>query len=92
MSGASVSAEPPVTGAPQTAGKRDWGNSLVALLFLGFDDATVTVNLSQLMGRLGEGWQLLTAAAFVTMIIPMIVFFTLQRFFIRGMTSGAVKG
>ena len=69
-----------------------WNDLLVALLFLGFDDATVTVNLSQLMGRLGEGWQLLTAAAFVTMIIPMIVFFTLQRFFIRGMTSGAVKG
>ena len=69
-----------------------WNDLLIALLFLGFDDATVTVNLSQLMGRLGEGWQLLTAAAFVTMIIPMIVFFTLQRFFIRGMTSGAVKG
>ena len=69
-----------------------WNDLMIALLFLGFDDATVTVNLSQLMGRLGEGWQLLTAAAFVTMIIPMIVFFTLQRFFIRGMTSGAVKG
>ena len=69
-----------------------WNDLLVALLFLGFEDATVTVNLSQLLGRLGEGWQLLTAAAFVTMIIPMIVFFALQRFFIRGMTSGAVKG
>lgn len=69
-----------------------WNDLLVALLFLGFDDATVTVNLSQLLGRLGEGWQLLTAAAFVTMVIPMIVFFSLQRFFIRGMTSGAVKG
>jgi alpha-glucoside transport system permease protein len=69
-----------------------WNDLLVALLFLGFDNATVTVNLSQLLGRLGEGWQLLTAAAFVTMIVPMIVFFALQRFFIRGMTSGAVKG
>jgi alpha-glucoside transport system permease protein len=69
-----------------------WNDLLIALLFLGFDDATVTVNLSQLLGRLGEGWQLLTAAAFVTMIVPMIVFFGLQRFFIRGMTSGAVKG
>jgi alpha-glucoside transport system permease protein len=69
-----------------------WNDLLIALLFLGFDDATVTVNLSQLLGRLGEGWQLLTAAAFVTMIVPLIVFFALQRFFVRGMTSGAVKG
>jgi alpha-glucoside transport system permease protein len=69
-----------------------WNDLLIALLFLGFNDPTVTVTLSQLLGRLGEGWQLLTAAAFITMIVPMIVFFTLQRFFIRGMTSGAVKG
>lgn len=69
-----------------------WNDLLIALLFLGFNDPTVTVNLSQLLGRLGEGWQLLTAGAFVTMIVPMIVFFSLQRFFIRGMTSGAVKG
>jgi alpha-glucoside transport system permease protein len=69
-----------------------WNDLLIALLFLGFEDPTVTVSLSQLNGRLGEGWQLLTAGAFVTMVVPMIVFFTLQRFFIRGMTSGAVKG
>jgi alpha-glucoside transport system permease protein len=69
-----------------------WNDLLVALLFLGFDDPTVTVTLSQLLGRLREGWQLLTAGAFITMIIPMIVFFALQRFFVRGMTSGAVKG
>jgi len=69
-----------------------WNDLLVALLFLGFEDPTVTVTLSQLLGRLGQGWQLLTAGAFVTMVIPMIVFFALQRFFVRGMTSGAVKG
>jgi alpha-glucoside transport system permease protein len=69
-----------------------WNDLLIALLFLGFEDPTVTVTLSQLLGRLGEGWQLLTAAAFVTMVVPMVVFFSLQRFFIRGMTSGAVKG
>ena len=69
-----------------------WNDLLIALLFLGFNDPVLTVNLSQLNGRLGEGWQLLTAGAFVTMIVPMIVFFALQRFFIRGMTSGAVKG
>jgi len=69
-----------------------WNDLLIALLFLGFENPVLTVNLSQLNGRLGEGWQLLTAGAFVTMIVPMIVFFALQRFFIRGMTSGAVKG
>jgi alpha-glucoside transport system permease protein len=41
---------------------------------------------------MGIGWQLLTAAAFISMALPMIVFFSLQRFFVRGMLAGAVKG
>lgn len=69
-----------------------WNDLLVALLFLGVTEPTVTVTLSQLLGRLSQGWQLLTAGAFVTMVVPMIVFFALQRFFVRGMTAGAVKG
>ena len=68
-----------------------WNDLLIALLFL-LDEPVVTVNLASLLGRLSEGWQLLTAGAFVTMVVPMIVFFALQRFFVRGMTSGAVKG
>ena len=43
-------------------------------------------------GQQGQGWQLLTAGAFVSMAVPLLVFVSLQRYFIRGMTSGAVKG
>src|SRR5665647_3348987 len=49
----------------------------------------VTVNLASLLGQQGQGWQLLTAGAFVSMAIPLLVFVSLQRYFIRGMTSGA---
>jgi alpha-glucoside transport system permease protein len=70
-----------------------WNDLLIALLFLGQgENEAITVNLTQLNGRLGEGWQLLTAGAFVTMIVPLIVFFSLQRYFVRGMTAGSVKG
>lgn len=70
-----------------------WNDLLVALLFLGQgDNMVVTVNLAGLQGQQGQGWQLLTAGAFVSMAIPLLVFISLQRYFIRGMTSGAVKG
>ena len=71
-----------------------WNDLLIALLFLGSagDNQVVTANLAQLLGRLGEGWQLLTAGAFVTMVVPLIVFFSLQRYFVRGLTAGSVKG
>lgn len=70
-----------------------WNDLLVALLFLGQgDNSVVTVGLVALVGNQGQGWQLLTAGGFITMIVPLIVFLSLQRYFIRGMTSGAVKG
>jgi len=71
-----------------------WNDLLIALLFLGSvgESQVVTVNLAQLLGRLGEGWQLLTAGAFITMVVPLIVFFSLQRYFVRGLTAGSVKG
>ncbi len=70
-----------------------WNDLLVALLFLGQgDNMVVTVNLAGLLGAQGQGWQLLTAGAFVSMAVPLLVFVSLQRYFIRGMTSGAVKG
>jgi alpha-glucoside transport system permease protein len=70
-----------------------WNDLLVALLFLGQgDNMVVTVNLAGLLGSQGQGWQLLTAGAFVSMAVPLLVFISLQRYFIRGMTSGAVKG
>lgn len=70
-----------------------WNDFLVALVFLGGapNVQVMTLNLQGLIGSRGEAWYLLTAGAFVTMVVPLIVFFTLQRFFVRGLTAGAVK-
>ena len=71
-----------------------WNDYLVALVFLGIDPSVrvLTVELADLAGR-GEGaFSLLPAAAFVTMILPLVVFFSLQRYFVRGLTAGSVKG
>ena len=70
-----------------------WNDLLIAKLFLGSgDNGTVIVALQGLLGTQGQGQELLTAAAFISMVLPMIVFFAMQRFFVRGLTSGAVKG
>ncbi|HET7477203.1 MAG TPA: carbohydrate ABC transporter permease [Dermatophilaceae bacterium] len=70
-----------------------WNDLLVALLFLGRGDNTIaTVALQGLQGQTGQGRELIPSAGFVTIIVPLIVFLSLQRYFIRGMTSGAVKG
>jgi alpha-glucoside transport system permease protein len=71
-----------------------WNDYLVALVFLGIEpkNRVLTVELADLAGR-GEGaLNLLPAAAFVTMILPLVVFFSLQRYFVRGLTAGSVKG
>jgi len=71
-----------------------WNDLLVAYVFLGGTRQTrvVTIALSNLIGSHGENWHLLTSAAFVTMALPLIVFFSLQRYFVRGLTAGSVKG
>jgi alpha-glucoside transport system permease protein len=71
-----------------------WNDLLVALVFLGgtSENRVLTIALSALTGSRGEDWHLLTSAAFVSMILPLIVFFSLQRYFIRGLTAGSVKG
>jgi alpha-glucoside transport system permease protein len=69
-----------------------WNDLLVALVFLGSSNPVLTYQISNMVTSLGIGWQLLTAAAFLSMILPMIIFFALQRFFVRGMLAGAVKG
>ena len=71
-----------------------WNDLLVALIFLGTSNevAVVTTRLSNLVGERGEDWHVLTAGAFFTMIMPLIIFFALQRFFVRGLTAGSVKG
>jgi len=71
-----------------------WNDYLVALVYVGStpEVAPLTVTLAQLVGSLGQGYQLLTAAAFFSMIVPLIVFFSLQRYFVRGILAGSVKG
>jgi alpha-glucoside transport system permease protein len=71
-----------------------WNDLLVALIFLGSaaEREVVTINLTSLLGEFGQDWHLLTAGAFLTMTIPLVVFFSLQRFFVRGLTAGSVKG
>ncbi|MBC7221203.1 carbohydrate ABC transporter permease [Candidatus Bipolaricaulota bacterium] len=71
-----------------------WNDLLVALVYLGgFEEvAPLTLKLSLLVGSRGQDWHLLTAAAFVSMIVPMVVFFSLQRYFVRGILAGAIKG
>ncbi len=54
--------------------------------------APLTVTVSNLVNSLGGNWQLLTAAAFISMLLPLIVFFSLQRYFVRGILAGSVKG
>ena len=70
-----------------------WNDLLVALVFIGpGDNEPVTLALSSLKGQLGQGWEVVTAGTMLTMIVPILVFLFLQRYFVRGMTAGAVKG
>ncbi len=71
-----------------------WNDLLVAYVFLGgaAQNQVLTVALRSLVGTRGENWQLLTAAAFLSMSLPLAVFFALQKYFVRGLTAGAVKG
>jgi alpha-glucoside transport system permease protein len=71
-----------------------WNDLLVAYVFLGGtpDNQVITIALSNLVGSRGENWNLLTSAAFISMVLPLIVFFSLQRYFVRGLTAGSVKG
>jgi alpha-glucoside transport system permease protein len=70
-----------------------WNDLLVALVYLGGtkDVAPVTVQLSNMVGSRGQDWHILTSGAFITMIVPLIVFFALQRYFVRGILAGSVK-
>jgi alpha-glucoside transport system permease protein len=69
-----------------------WNDYLVSLVFLGAKTPVVTFALASMVGEKGQDWQLLTSGAFISMILPLAVFFGLQRFFVRGMMAGSVKG
>jgi alpha-glucoside transport system permease protein len=72
-----------------------WNDLLVALIYIGLsnsDNLPMTATMANLVNSLGGGWYLLSAAAFVSMVLPLAVFFGLQRYFVRGIVGGAVKG
>lgn len=71
-----------------------WNDLLVGLTFAGGAPSVepLTVRLSQMVGSFGGRWELLTAGAFIAIIIPLAVFFSLQRYFVRGLLAGSVKG
>ena len=71
-----------------------WNDLLVALTFAGGtpEVAPLTVRLAQLSGSFGDHWEILTAGAFISIVIPLAVFFSLQRYFVRGLLAGSVKG
>ena len=71
-----------------------WNDLLVAMVFLGTEPsvAVLTQRLLNMIGTRGQDWHLLTAGAFVSMVLPLLMFFALQRFFVRGLLAGSVKG
>ncbi|MDP1730516.1 MAG: carbohydrate ABC transporter permease [Devosia sp.] len=70
-----------------------WNDLLVAMVFLGAQESklVLTGKLVSLLGSRGNNWEILTAGAFITIVVPLIVFFSLQRYFVRGLLSGSVK-
>ncbi len=71
-----------------------WNDLLVALVFLGKrpDQIVMTSKLRELLGSRGDNWEILTSSAFISISVPLIVFFSLQRYFVRGLLGGSVKG
>lgn len=71
-----------------------WNDLLVALVFLGArpEVEVLTQRLLGMLGTFGTDWHLLTAGAFVSMVFPLIIFFSLQRYFVRGLLAGSIKG
>ena len=71
-----------------------WNDLLVALIYLGAtpDVAPITLKITNLVTNRGQNWELLTAAAFVSMALPLTVFFSLQRYFVKGILAGSIKG
>jgi len=72
-----------------------WNDLLVSLIYIGLanpDNLPLTATMANLVNSLGGGWYLLAAAAFLSMLLPLAVFFGLQRYFVRGIVGGAVKG
>jgi alpha-glucoside transport system permease protein len=71
-----------------------WNDLLVALIFLGGrpERAPLTLTIANLVNSYGSNYQVLTSAAFISMVLPLVIFFSLQRYFVRGILAGSVKG
>ena len=71
-----------------------WNDLLVGLVFLDKNPSEIilTAKLKELLGSRGENWEILTTGAFISMSVPLFIFFSLQKYFIRGLTAGSVKG
>jgi alpha-glucoside transport system permease protein len=72
-----------------------WNDLLVAFVYISAnrpENLPMTVQINNLVNQFGGGWELLAPAAFISMALPLVVFFSLQRYFVRGITGGAVKG
>ncbi|MEY4061281.1 MAG: hypothetical protein RIQ31_943 [Actinomycetota bacterium] len=68
-----------------------WNDYLIAFIFVGEQKSVMTYKLLRLIGQYGDGWQTVAAGSFIALIVPLMVFFGLQRYFVRGLTAGAVK-
>jgi alpha-glucoside transport system permease protein len=68
-----------------------WNDYLIAFVFVGSERPVLTYTLLTMLGQYGEGWQSVAAGSFISLSVPLLVFFSLQRYFIRGLTAGAVK-
>lgn len=68
-----------------------WNDYLIAFIFVGQGSPVLTYELLKLLGQYGQGWQDVAAGAFISLIVPLMVFLGLQRYFVRGLTSGSVK-
>ena len=70
-----------------------WNDLQISLIFIGPGaNQPLTVALVSLLGQQGQGWQFITAGGFLTMILPLVVFLSMQRYFVRGLTAGSVEG
>ena len=69
-----------------------WNDLLIGRIFGGSNNLPIIAKMVEVSGSRGQSWHLLTAAAFVSMVMPLIVFFSLQRYFVRGLLAGSVKG
>lgn len=68
-----------------------WNDYLIAFVFVGNEHPVLTYTLLSMLGQRNEGWQTVAAGSFVSLAVPLFVFFSLQRYFVRGLTAGAVK-